>query len=119
MPPEGGALEAGRIARWFGLAILVLETMGRCSGRARRVPIAYPTDGENLLVVPANGGADRTPGWWLNLRAAGDLARHRAGPMSSRPTGIIRVGRGRTQRRAGRAIVGSRPRPRTPRRTRW
>jgi F420H(2)-dependent quinone reductase len=50
-----------RLGRWFGLAILVLETVGRRSGKPRRVPIAYLPDGENLVVVPANGGA-RQPG---------------------------------------------------------
>jgi F420H(2)-dependent quinone reductase len=63
----------GRLAgRWFGLAILVLETVGRRSGVLRRVPIAYVPDGEKLVVVPANGGARRPPAWWLNLRAAGE-----------------------------------------------
>jgi F420H(2)-dependent quinone reductase len=60
------------LGRWFGLAILVLETVGRRSGKTRRVPIAYLRDGESLVVVPANGGAQRPPGWWLNLVAAGD-----------------------------------------------
>jgi deazaflavin-dependent oxidoreductase (nitroreductase family) len=63
----------GRLfGRWFGLAILVLETVGRRSGKPRRVPVAYLPDGENLVVVPANGGAHRAPAWWLNLLAAGD-----------------------------------------------
>jgi F420H(2)-dependent quinone reductase len=60
------------VGRWFGLAILVLETVGRHSGAPRRVPVAYLPDGENLVVVPANGGAHRPPAWWLNLLAAGD-----------------------------------------------
>jgi deazaflavin-dependent oxidoreductase (nitroreductase family) len=63
----------GRLfGRWFGLAILVLETVGRRSGRPRRVPVAYLPDGENLVVVPANGGAHQPPAWWLNLLAGGD-----------------------------------------------
>jgi F420H(2)-dependent quinone reductase len=60
------------VGHWFGLAILVLETVGRRSGVPRRVPIAYVPDGENLVVVPANGGAHRPPAWWLNLLAAGE-----------------------------------------------
>lgn len=32
----------------------------------------YLRDGEDLVVVPANGGAPREPDWWLNLRAAGE-----------------------------------------------
>lgn len=60
------------LGRWFGASILVLETVGRRSGKPRRVPIVYLPDGENLAVVPANGGADRPPAWWLNLLAAGE-----------------------------------------------
>jgi F420H(2)-dependent quinone reductase len=66
-------LVGGRlVGRWFGLAILVLETVGRRSGVPRRVPVAYLPDGENLVVVPANGGTHRPPAWWLNLLTAGD-----------------------------------------------
>lgn len=57
------------LARWFGASILVLETVGRRSGRRRAVPLVYVRDGDDLIVVPANAGADRAPGWWLNLRA--------------------------------------------------
>ena len=60
------------LGRWFGASILVLETVGRRSGKPRRVPVVYLPDGENLAVVPANGGADRPPAWWLNLLAAGE-----------------------------------------------
>lgn len=31
----------------------------------------YVADGDDLIVVPANAGAPRAPGWWLNLTAAG------------------------------------------------
>ena len=62
----------GRLAsRWFGAAVLVLETVGRRTGKPRAVPVVYLPDGENLVVVPANGGAHRPPAWWLNLQAAG------------------------------------------------
>jgi deazaflavin-dependent oxidoreductase (nitroreductase family) len=63
----------GRLAsRWFGAAVLVLETVGRRTGKPRAAPVVYLPDGENLVVVPANGGADGPPAWWLNLRAAGE-----------------------------------------------
>jgi deazaflavin-dependent oxidoreductase (nitroreductase family) len=61
-----------RGGRWWGVPVLVLETVGRRSGKPRRTPIVYVRDGERLLVTPANAGADRTPGWWLNLAAAGE-----------------------------------------------
>jgi deazaflavin-dependent oxidoreductase (nitroreductase family) len=63
----------GRLAsRWFGAPILVLETVGRHTGKPRAAPIVYLPDGENLVVVAANGGANGPPAWWLNLRAAGN-----------------------------------------------
>jgi F420H(2)-dependent quinone reductase len=51
---------------------MVLETVGRRSGRVRRAPVCYLPDGNNLIVVPANGGAKRVPAWWLNLSTAGE-----------------------------------------------
>jgi F420H(2)-dependent quinone reductase len=85
----------GRLfGRWFGLAILVLETVGRRSGKPRRAPVAYLPDGENLVVVAANGGAHEPPAWWLNLRATGDaiavLGRERRSIRSHEATGAER-----------------------------
>jgi F420H(2)-dependent quinone reductase len=60
------------LARWFGASILVLETSGRRSGRRCATPLVYVPDGDDLVVVPANAGADRAPHWWLNLQAAGE-----------------------------------------------
>jgi deazaflavin-dependent oxidoreductase (nitroreductase family) len=57
--------------RWFGAPVLVLETVGRRTGRPRATPLVYVPDGDDLVVVPANAGADRPPAWWLNLQAAG------------------------------------------------
>lgn len=59
------------LGRWVGSPVLVLETVGRRSGRRRATPVIYLRDGESFVVTPANAGAERTPAWWLNLRAAG------------------------------------------------
>jgi len=50
---------------------MVLETVGRRSGRKRATPVLYLRDGDALVVLAANAGADRTPAWWLNLKEAG------------------------------------------------
>jgi deazaflavin-dependent oxidoreductase (nitroreductase family) len=64
-----------RGGRWVGgLPVIVIETVGRRSGRKRATPIIYVRDGDGYLVTPANAGADRTPAWWLNLEAAGEGA---------------------------------------------
>jgi deazaflavin-dependent oxidoreductase (nitroreductase family) len=60
------------IPRWFGAPVLVLETVGRRSGRKRATPILYLEDGDRMIVYAANAGAHRTPAWWLNLREAGE-----------------------------------------------
>jgi F420H(2)-dependent quinone reductase len=66
-------LSDGRwLSRWSGLPVMILETVGRRSGRRRRTPVCYLPDGNNLIVVPANGGAKRVPAWWLNLSTAGE-----------------------------------------------
>ena len=57
---------------WFGAPVMVLETVGRKSGKPRATPILYLRDGDRLVVQPANAGNDTVPAWWLNLRDAGE-----------------------------------------------
>lgn len=71
-----GGLIGGRFGR---LPILLLTTTGRKSGRKRTTPLVYLPDGENMVVIASNGGSDRHPEWWLNLR--------------SQPTAEVQVGR--------------------------
>ncbi|MFZ0835388.1 MAG: nitroreductase/quinone reductase family protein [Mycobacterium sp.] len=61
------------LPRWFGGApVMVLETVGRRSGRERATPLLYLRDADASVVLAANAGAARTPAWWLNLQAAGE-----------------------------------------------
>jgi F420H(2)-dependent quinone reductase len=64
----------GRLGpRWFGAPVLVLETVGRRSGKARATPLIYvrpAAASDALVVLAANAGSDRSPAWWLNLRDA-------------------------------------------------
>jgi F420H(2)-dependent quinone reductase len=74
----------------FGKApILLLTTTGRKSGRPRTTPLIYCRDGENIVVVASNGGDDRDPGWWRNLKA--------------HPTGTIQIKHETTSVRAEQA----------------
>lgn len=67
------AFSDGRwLSRLSGLPVMILETVGRRSGRRRRTPVCYLPDGDKRIVVPANGGAKRVPAWWLNLSTAGE-----------------------------------------------
>ena len=61
----------GRVgAKWLGAPVLVLETVGRKSGKVRRIPLIYVRDGESYVLLAANAGNDRPPAWWLNLQAS-------------------------------------------------
>jgi deazaflavin-dependent oxidoreductase (nitroreductase family) len=63
-------MTGGRIGHSAGrITNLLLTTTGRRSGTRRTVPLAYVADGGGFVVVASNGGADRHPAWWLNLRA--------------------------------------------------
>jgi deazaflavin-dependent oxidoreductase (nitroreductase family) len=60
----------GRLGhRMIGVPTLLLRTTGRRSGGTRTNRLVYPPDGDDYLVVPSNGGADKPPAWLHNLRA--------------------------------------------------
>jgi F420H(2)-dependent quinone reductase len=62
-------LTRGRLLnRVAGMPVLLLTTTGRRSGRARTTPLTYFETRDELVVVASNGGEDRPPAWWLNLR---------------------------------------------------
>ena len=63
-------LTRGRVlGRVGGQPILLLETLGRRTGRRRATPVQYLADGVAFVVVASNGGAVHPPAWYLNLRA--------------------------------------------------
>jgi deazaflavin-dependent oxidoreductase (nitroreductase family) len=62
-------LTGGRIGQSAGgITNLLLTTTGRKSGEPRTVPLAYMEDQGRFVVVASNGGSDKPPGWWVNLR---------------------------------------------------
>jgi F420H(2)-dependent quinone reductase len=62
-------LTRGRVlGRVAGMPVLLLTTTGRRSGRPRTTPLTYFEDGGDLVVIASNGGEDRPPSWWANLR---------------------------------------------------
>ena len=48
---------------------LLLTTTGRKSGRPWTTPLTYTRDGDDLVFIASNGGSDRHPAWYLNLKA--------------------------------------------------
>jgi deazaflavin-dependent oxidoreductase (nitroreductase family) len=59
--------------RLVGKNILVLTTTGRRSGRSRSTPLYFTRDREDYVIIASNGGEDRYPGWWYNVKANPDV----------------------------------------------
>jgi deazaflavin-dependent oxidoreductase (nitroreductase family) len=55
----------------LGIQMLLLTTKGRKTGKARTLPLAFVEHKGDYVVVASNGGAEKPPAWWLNLRDAG------------------------------------------------
>ena len=53
------------------LRCLVLETIGRRTGRRRKVALLYMPDDDGFVVLASNFGQEHPPAWWLNLEARG------------------------------------------------
>ena len=76
--------------------MLLLTTTGRKSGLPRTTPMPFHRDGERLVIVGSNGGADVDPLWWKNLEAS--------------PIGEVEIGRERLSVRAALASAEERER---------
>jgi F420H(2)-dependent quinone reductase len=61
-------LSRGRYSMSPGQPILLLVTTGAKSGRPRQTPLLYLPDGDRVIVIASNGGRDRHPAWYYNLR---------------------------------------------------
>jgi deazaflavin-dependent oxidoreductase (nitroreductase family) len=63
-------LTGGRVGHRVtrGAPVLLLDHVGRRSGRKRTNPLLYIEDGDDLVIVASKGGSHRHPAWWLNLR---------------------------------------------------
>src|SRR4051812_2884104 len=63
-------VSGGRVAnKGFGMPVVMLETIGRKSGKQRTTVLTSPIQEEGRVIVVASwGGDDRHPQWYLNLR---------------------------------------------------
>ena len=55
--------------RMIGVPSLLMASTGRKTGKRRTAALVYVRDGDAYVVVASNGGADRPPGWLLNVKA--------------------------------------------------
>jgi deazaflavin-dependent oxidoreductase (nitroreductase family) len=63
-------LTGGRVGgSYSGAPIVLVESVGRKSGKHRTHPLICQADGDNLVVIASKGGIDRHPAWYLNLMA--------------------------------------------------
>lgn len=53
--------------------ILLLNTVGRKTGKKRTTPLLYVMDGEDFVIIASKGGAPTHPAWYLNLIANPDV----------------------------------------------
>jgi deazaflavin-dependent oxidoreductase (nitroreductase family) len=59
----------GPFGRNLGVRNVIVETVGRRSGRVRGIPLYAFEDDDRLVVIGSNMGRDREPAWVANLRA--------------------------------------------------
>jgi deazaflavin-dependent oxidoreductase (nitroreductase family) len=71
MPFEPMVMKAtsGRLTLSPTLPVVVLTSVGARSGERREVPLAYFTDGDDVVLIASNYGGSRHPGWYHNLCA--------------------------------------------------
>ncbi len=66
-------LSKGKVlGRMAGLNILLLTTTGRKSGKERTTPLGYFEQDGKYVIIASNGGADKHPAWYLNLKSNPD-----------------------------------------------
>jgi deazaflavin-dependent oxidoreductase (nitroreductase family) len=62
-------LSGGRIGgSYHGSPVLLLDHVGRKTGRKHTSPLIYARDGDDLAIVASKGGSHKNPVWWLNLK---------------------------------------------------
>ena len=55
---------------FVGRQVLLLTTKGKKTGTVRTNPLAYTTDGKDLVIVASKGGSPTSPDWFFNLKAS-------------------------------------------------
>ena len=90
-PIEAQIIKAtrGRVRLNIGVPIVVLTCVGARSGKRWEVPLAYFTDGDDVILIASNYGSERHPAWYHNLVAHPECELHigpRGGSFVARET---------------------------------
>ena len=59
----------GRLKTTFSAPTVLLTHTGAKSGKKRSTPLAYFTDGDNVILIASRGGARDNPAWYHNVVA--------------------------------------------------
>jgi deazaflavin-dependent oxidoreductase (nitroreductase family) len=60
----------GKVGGQFeGLPVVLVTMTGAKSSRELCSPLAYSTDGEDIVIIASKGGAPENPNWYYNLVA--------------------------------------------------
>jgi deazaflavin-dependent oxidoreductase (nitroreductase family) len=59
----------GRVKSTINAPTVLLTHTGAKSGRKRITPLAYFTDGDDVVVIASRGGHRNHPAWYFNIRA--------------------------------------------------
>jgi F420H(2)-dependent quinone reductase len=60
----------GRVGgKAYGAPVVLVDSIGRKSGKRRTHPLICDEQGENIVIVASKGGIDKHPAWYLNLMA--------------------------------------------------
>jgi deazaflavin-dependent oxidoreductase (nitroreductase family) len=64
----------GKVGGMFeGANMVLMTTTGAKSGEQRVNPVVFLPDGDRIVVIASNGGADTNPSWYHNLKANPDM----------------------------------------------
>jgi len=66
-------LSNGHLKLAPGSPTVVLHNRGAKSGKLRKTPLAYISDGGDVILTASKGGADHHPAWLHNIRANPDV----------------------------------------------
>ena len=77
-PVEAPLIKAtrGRVRIAFTSRLVVLSSTGARSGERREIPLAYFTDGDDVILIASNYGGARHPAWYHNLLANPECELH-------------------------------------------
>jgi deazaflavin-dependent oxidoreductase (nitroreductase family) len=62
-------ISGGRLKSTFNAPTVLLTHTGAKSGERRSTPLAYFTDGENVVLIASRGGNRHHPAWYHNVTA--------------------------------------------------